>query len=65
MNEIKFLREVNTREGAELFKPKDNIGTRTNGCKLAMNKFKLGIKRRFLIVTAVRFCSGFSIREKS
>lgn len=59
------MREVNTRDGEELFKLKDNIGTGTNGCKLAMNKFKLRIKRKFLIVRAVRFCNSFSIKAKS
>lgn len=35
------------REETELFKLKDNIGTRTNGYKLAMNKLRLKIRRTF------------------
>lgn len=35
------------REETELFKLKDNIGTRTNGYKLAMNKLRLKIRRMF------------------
>lgn len=63
-NEIKYMREVNTRDGEELFKPKDNIGTRTNGCKLTVNKFKLRIERMFLVVRAMRFCNGFFNQSK-
>lgn len=34
---------------------KENVDTRTNGSKLAMNKFRLEIRRRFLILRGVRF----------
>lgn len=40
----KYIRGVNTREREEQFKLKDNIGTRGNGYKWPMNKFKLQIK---------------------
>lgn len=43
---------VNTKEKEELFKLKDNIGTRTN---MVMNKFKVRIRRRFLITRTVWF----------
>lgn len=37
---------INTSESlGKLFKLKDNVGTRTNGYTLAMNKFKLKIRR--------------------
>lgn len=49
----KYIRRVNTREGEEQFKLKDNIGTRGNGYKWPMNKFRLQIK--FLSKRAVRF----------
>lgn len=37
--------EVNTEEGRELLKLKNKVGMRTNGYKMAMNKFQLEIKR--------------------
>lgn len=40
----KYIRGVNTREREEQFKLKDNIGTRANGYKWPMNKFRLQIK---------------------
>lgn len=58
------MREVNTREGEELLKIKDNIGSWTNGCKRAMNKFKQKNQRRFLIVRAVRFWMVFQPKQK-
>lgn len=64
MNEIILMREVNTREGEELLKIKDNIGSWTNGCKRAMNKFKQKNQRRFLIVRAVRFWMVFQPKQK-
>lgn len=36
--------EVNTEEDSELLKLKNKAGTRTNGYKMAMNKFQLEIK---------------------
>lgn len=33
----KYITRVNTREGGEQFKPKDNVGTGTNGSKQAVN----------------------------
>lgn len=41
----KYVKEVSTGEGKEILEPKDNVGTETNGYKLARNKFKLEIKR--------------------
>lgn len=49
----KYIRGVNTREGEEQFKLKDNIGIRGNGYKWPMNKFRLQIK--FLSKSSVRF----------
>lgn len=42
----KYIRRINTREGGEQFKPKDNVGTETNEFKQAMNKFQLHRKRK-------------------
>lgn len=36
----KYIRRVNRREG-ETFKPKNNVGTGTNGLIVAMNKFRV------------------------
>lgn len=46
------IRGVNTREGEEQFKLKDNIGTRRDGDKRLMNKSRLQI--RFLSRRPVR-----------
>lgn len=40
----KCIRGVNTREGEEQFKLKDNIGTRRDGDKRPMNKSRLQIR---------------------
>jgi len=45
--------EANAREGEELFKVKDNVGIRTNECNLAMNKFRLKIRKWFLTIREV------------
>lgn len=42
--------EANAREEEELFKVKDNVGIRTNECNLAMNKFRLNIRKWFLTI---------------
>lgn len=34
----KHVKGINVKEGEELFKLKNNVGTRANGYKLAMNK---------------------------
>lgn len=36
----KYIERINSREG-EPYKPKNNVGTRTNGLKLVMNKFRM------------------------
>lgn len=41
-------------EEEELFKLKDNVGRRTNGHKMTMNKFKLDGKR-FLVIRKLSF----------
>lgn len=41
-------------EEEELFKLKDNVGRRTNGHKMTMNKFKLESKR-FLVIRKLSF----------
>lgn len=51
----KYIREVNSRQGGELFRRKDNAGTRTNGEELARNKIRLGIRGRFLTPGAGMF----------
>uniref|UniRef100_A0A8C3PDM1 Reverse transcriptase domain-containing protein n=1 Tax=Chrysemys picta bellii TaxID=8478 RepID=A0A8C3PDM1_CHRPI len=45
---FKYIRGINTREGEELFQLSTNVDTRTNGYKLAVGKFRLEIRRRFL-----------------
>lgn len=51
----KYIGGLNTRESEGLCKLKDNVGTRPNRYKLAMNKFSLEIRRRFLTIRGVRF----------
>lgn len=41
----KHIRGMRTREGAELFKPWNNVGSRTSGHSLARNKLRLEIRR--------------------
>lgn len=41
-------------EEEELFKLKDNVGRRTNGHKMTMNKFKLE-GERFLVIRKLSF----------
>lgn len=41
-------------EEEELFKLKDNVGRRTNGYKMTMNKFKLE-SIRFLVIRKLSF----------
>lgn len=55
----KFMERVNTRE--ELFKLKGNVGTRTNGNELAMNKFKMEIRRRFISIRTLKFSNHLPI----
>lgn len=45
----KYICQVNTREGAEVFKLKDDAGTRTDDYKYAKNKFRQET-RNFLTV---------------
>lgn len=40
----KYIRGVNTGEGEQQFKLKDNIATRGNGYKWTVNKFRLQIR---------------------
>lgn len=40
---------------------KDNDGTRINGYKVAMNKLRLEIRRRLLIIREVMFWNRFPI----
>lgn len=40
----KNIRGSSSREGKEPFKLKDNIGTRSTGCKLLVNKFRLEMR---------------------
>lgn len=41
----KHIRGISTREGAELFKPWNNVGARTSGHAPARNKLRLEIRR--------------------
>lgn len=56
---------VNTREGEKLFKLQNNVGTRTNGSELAMNKCKLEIRRIFLTLSTVRLGNSLLIGARS
>lgn len=49
----KYIQEMNTRKEKELHKLKDSADLRTNGYKLAKNKFRLQI-RSFLTNSGVR-----------
>lgn len=42
--------KVNTREAERSCKLKDNVGLRTQAYQVALNKFRLEIKRSFLIL---------------
>lgn len=46
-------------EEEELFKLKDNVGRRTNGHKVTMNKFKL-VSNRFLVIRNLPFSENQS-----
>ncbi|CAM5147068.1 unnamed protein product [Eretmochelys imbricata] len=46
----KYIRGINIREGEELFKLSTNVDTRTNEYKLAIGKFRLEIRLRFLTI---------------
>lgn len=59
---FKYVRETNTKKKDELFKLKYNAGTSTNGYKLALNKFRQEIRRRFLAIIVVKFWNSFPIR---
>lgn len=45
---------VNTRKGEKLFRQKDNIGIRSSMYKLLMNNFKGDVRRRFLVIRAMK-----------
>lgn len=47
MLSINNIGRINTRKAKMQFELKDNVDTRTNGCKLAMNKFRQEISRSF------------------
>jgi len=55
---------VNTREGEKLFKLQNNVGTRTNGSELAMNKCELEIRRILLTLSTVRLGNSLPIGGK-
>lgn len=54
----KYIMRVNTREGGEQFKPKDNVGTGTNGSKQAMDNFWLCNRAKFLSIGRWRLWSS-------
>lgn len=47
--------DVNTRKEEEVFKLKDNLGTRTNGYRVSKDKFRLEIKRSFITNKGMEF----------
>lgn len=59
---LQIPRGVNIREGEELFNLKDNTGTRSNGYKLVMNKFRLENGRRFPTIRRMTFWNSLSNR---
>lgn len=61
---VSSLGVVNTREGEKLFKLQNNVGTRTNGSELAMNKCKLEIRRIFLGLSTVKLGNSLLIGGK-
>lgn len=52
---------VNTREREKLFKLKDSVDTGKNGDELAMNQFRLEIRRKFPTIRGGRFWSSLTI----
>lgn len=46
---------MNIKKEEELFKLKDNITLKSNGYTSIMNKFRLEIRKRFLIIKEVKF----------
>lgn len=44
---VQIYQGINIGEGGGLFNLKDNAGTRSNGYKLVMNKFRLEIGKGF------------------
>lgn len=44
---------------------KDSVATRTNGHKLAVNKFRLEIKRKFLTIKGVRNSLPIGVMESN
>lgn len=61
---ISSLGVVNPRGGEKLFKLQNNVGTRTNGSELAMNKCKLEIRRIFLTLSTVRLGNSLPVGGK-
>lgn len=57
----KYIHQVNTREGAEVFKLKDDAGTRTDDNKYAKNKFRQET-RIFFNCFENEFWNSFQIR---
>lgn len=57
----KYIWRILSSEGEELFKLMDNVGTRTSGYKLAMDKNRLEI-RRFLTIRGTRYRISLLVR---
>lgn len=53
---------VNINKGEELFNLKDKAGTRSNGYKLGMNKFRLEFGGWFLTIGRMTFWNSLSNR---
>lgn len=58
----KYIKGVHSREGRELFKLDDNIGTRINGYNLVMKTFRLHIS--FLTPDKRGYEKGFSQKQR-
>lgn len=52
------------RKGEELYKLKDNVGTKTNVYKLAMNTFRIVIRRCLSAIKQVTFWTSEMERKQ-
>lgn len=64
MGSYEYLSKENKREGEKLLKLKYTVGMRTNGCKLAMNKFRLEIRRFCLAPRGVKLWNSSPVERR-
>lgn len=64
MGSYEYISEETTRDGEKLFKLKYTVGTRTNGCKLDMNKFRLEVRRICIALRGVNFWNSFPVEKR-